>query len=119
MYSFVDDLKANHSCIVELCSAENADGRAFHAFIKMTPDNYAKYKQALKLRAPLDLLSFGEVIHTGWGAQPDEVTKTRIMNEHTDNQKIKEELTRHAMTMQRIIRKHTQRDKYHGRITET
>jgi hypothetical protein len=119
MFSFVKDLQKNGSDIVELCSGALRDGRMFHAFIKMTPDNYMKYQEALKLNIALDLPSFGDVIHTGWGDTPDAATKERIMRGHTDNHKIKEELTRHAKAMMGIIRKNTQGEEYDERAKDT
>lgn len=118
MFSLVKDLRENGSNIIELCSGNLRDGRSFHAFVKMTPDNYMKYREALKMNVALDLPTFGEVIHTGWGTDPDEAIKARILCEHTDNQKIEEQLTRHAKAMRDIIRKNTQGDKKHENSTE-
>ena len=119
MFSLVKDLRENGSSIIELCGGTLRDGRAVHAFVKMTPDNYMKYREALKMNVALDLPTFGEVIHTGWGTEPDEATKARILREHTDNPKIEKQLTRHAKAMRDIIRKNTQGVKYHEHIAET
>lgn len=119
MFSFVKDLQKNGSDIIELCGGTLRDGRTFHAFVKMTPDNYMKYREALKLNVALDLPSFGDVIHTGWGDAPDAGTKEHIMRGHTDNHKIKDELTRHAKAMMGIIRKNTQGEVNDERTKDT
>jgi len=109
MFSLLDELRANDTGFIELCTGTTSSGRPFHAFIKMTVDNYLRYQADLKSGRPMNLGSYGDVIHTGWGREPDEDTKARILRDHTDMMKIVREMTSHASGMGEIIKRNSRR----------
>lgn len=102
--AFLALLEEEGTEVVELCSGTIADGRAFHAFIQMTVANRQRYHRDLAARTPLDLPSYGQVLHTGWGREPDATVTQAITENCTDNVKLLEAIGRHAVALQDIVR---------------
>ena len=50
-------------------------GRPCWYFLRLSPQHYNHYKQALK-QSNMDIADYGEIIHAGWGDSPSEITKT-------------------------------------------
>lgn len=103
MFSVFDELTTQGSDIIELCHGQTKGGHCFHAFIKMPLSDYLRYRRALKKGGAMDLTDYGAIIHSGWGREPSEETKARIMRDHTDNHKIAGAMAGHASAMRQII----------------
>lgn len=60
--------------IVVLFSAETADGKPFHCYIKMTLEKFSAYAETLRRPSDpsqkIDLTSLGEIVAKGWGTAP-------------------------------------------------
>ena len=67
---------------VILFTAENRDGKPFHAYIKLTLLKIAEFQEAQQRNAPIDLNRLGTVLHTGWGHDPDPEVHAKIVAEH-------------------------------------
>lgn len=93
--------------VIELCHGRTTGDRPFHAFIKMTVNEYADYHEKLAAKQPFDLNACGNVIYTGWGSTPDKRTAAKILRDHTDNLKILEGMRRIAADHDAIIRKNS------------
>lgn len=110
---FLKLLQDEGTSIVELCSGTIADGRDFHAFIKMTAANRQRYHEDLAKRAVMDLNAYGEILHTGWGKEPDEAASAFIMQTCTDNLKLLETIGRDAAAMEDILRRNSKSKSEH------
>ncbi len=89
--------------VVELCNGTIADGRAFHAFIQMTIAEHRRYHRDLRDGRVMDLPSYGVILHSGWGGQPDAQTRDHMMKAHTDNFKLLERIAEIASAQQAIV----------------
>ena len=101
--SFLKTLQDEGTQVVELCAGRIKDGREFHAFIKMDIESRQRYRADLAKGAPLDLNHYGQILHTGWGKEPDAATCAMIAEEHTDNLKLLETIGRDAAAMNDIL----------------
>lgn len=105
--SFLKLLQDEGTQVIELCAGRIKDGREFHAFIKMDIENGQRYRADLAKGVPLDLNSYGEILHTGWGKEPDAATCALITEKHTDNLKLLETIGRDAAAMNDILIKNS------------
>jgi hypothetical protein len=90
--------------IIELCTGQTKDGRGFYAFLRMDMDSYDRYRDALLNGGPIDLNSFGTIVHTGWGKKPDAATSSWVMKTYTENSEILQTLRKDASAITDIIK---------------
>jgi len=100
---FPQFLKVEGTGVIELCAGQIKDGRDFFAFLQMDIESHQRYRQDLSQGRPMDLNSYGKVLHTGWGKEPDEATSAMVMKKHTDNLKILQAIGEHATAIADII----------------
>jgi len=67
-------METSDTSIVALYRATSLDGKPFFAFVAIAPSNYLDFQKAVASGDPMDVTSFGEVLETGWGDEPDEQT---------------------------------------------
>lgn len=105
--SFLKLLQDEGTQVVELCAGRIKDGREFHAFIKMDIESRQHYRADLAKGTPLDLNHYGEILHTGWGKEPDDETRAMVTEKYTDNLKLLETIGRDALAMNDILIKNS------------
>ncbi len=75
------ELTGDETAVI-LFTAENNADKPFHAYIKLTLKKLVEFQEAQQRNAPIDLNTLGEVIHTGWGHDPDPEIHAEIVAEH-------------------------------------
>ncbi len=71
--------------ILQLCSGQDAKGRDFYAYINIPPDKYEEYLTLSLSHKTLDLTSFGDIIHAGFGIMPTANTQRKMEEQYGVN----------------------------------
>jgi len=70
--------------VVTLFKANNAEGKAFYAYIQLTTAKLDTFYRAQEAAAPIDLNALGTVLHTGWGDSPPPALHQQMLDEYGD-----------------------------------
>lgn len=77
MNNFVQKIMDESEVVIQLVCATNTDGKPFWAYIMMRADRWRALEQRLATMN-VDFAKEGTILASGFGAEPDDVTKASM-----------------------------------------
>ncbi len=71
--------------MIEFCTLHTEDNKQFWAYVAIPPSKYLEYRKKHEQGGSLNLFEYGEVIKTGWGANPSDETVQEMKEKYGTN----------------------------------